>query len=111
MKRTSELSLPLIREEFIGGISGPPRHVFAGIRSEVDVARFSAKRGVVCHFSTDMEGIPIKTLLVHSAAKLQPSRGNATSHRVVSICLRFGAGAFPLQRRARSASPSEAQAR
>src|SRR5207249_2941849 len=59
MKRISELSLPFIREEFIGGISSPLRHVFARVPSSRWMsACFSAKRGVECHFSTDMEGIP-----------------------------------------------------
>src|SRR5437016_1740274 len=59
MKRISELSFPFIQEEFIGGILSPLRHVFARVQS---LARclpvFSAKRGVECHFSADMEGIP-----------------------------------------------------
>src|SRR5213594_351937 len=64
MKRISELSFPFIQEEFIGGISSPLRHVFARVQS---LARclpvFSTKRGVECHFSTDMEGIPRETRL------------------------------------------------
>src|SRR6266581_9801945 len=47
MKRISELSLPFIQEEFIGGISSPLRHVFARVPSPRWMsACFSAKRAL-----------------------------------------------------------------